>query len=110
MRGITVTLQVLTATGSTDSFGAPTYTESSTTVDNVLVGEPSSDQITEELNLHRKHLAYVLAIPKGDSNTWEDRTVTFFGKTFKVYGEVTEGIDHLIPLSWNKKVKVERYG
>ena len=39
-----------------------------------------------------------------------DRKVSFFGETFKTYGEPTQGIEHLIPLAWNKKVKVERYG
>ena len=60
--------------------------------------------------MHGKRLAYVLGIPKGDSNTWTDTEVEFFGEKFKTYGEPTQGIDHLIPLSWNKKVKVERYG
>jgi len=109
MRGITVTLHVKTAS-STDDFGAPVYTDSTTKVDNVLVGEPTSEQVLEDLNLHGKHLAYVLAIPKGDANTWTDTEVEFFGQTFKTYGEPTQGIDHLIPLAWNKKVKVERYG
>ena len=109
MRGITVTLHKKTQDG-TDSFGAPVYTDKTTTVDNVLVGEPTSEQIVQELNLYGKHLAYVLAIPKGDTNTWTDTEVEFFGQTFKTYGEPTQGIDALIPLSWNKKVKVEHYG
>lgn len=109
MRGITITLYGKTQTG-TDDFGAPIYSETAIEVENVLIGEPSADQITEELNLHGKRLAYVLAIPKGDTNTWTDRKVSFFGETFKTYGEPTQGIEHLIPLAWNKKVKVERYG
>ena len=109
MRGVPVTLFDKVQTG-VDEFDAPVYEEVEITVDNVLIGEPSSDQITEELNLHGKRLAYVLGIPKGDTNTWTDRKVAFFGETFKTYGEPTQGIDHLIPLSWNKKVKVERYG
>ncbi len=36
-------------------------------------------------------------------------TVEFFGRKFRTYGAVTEGIEALIPLSWNRKVKVERY-
>ena len=76
----------------------------------MLVGEPTSDQIVQDLNMYGKHLAYVLAIPKGDTHTWTDTEVEFFGQTFKTYGEPTQGIDALIPLSWNTKVKVERYG
>ena len=37
-------------------------------------------------------------------------TVEFFGQRFRTYGDVTEGIEAMIPLQWNKKVKVERYG
>lgn len=109
MRGITVTLHKKTQS-STDEFGAPIYTDTTETVDNVLVGEPTSNQIVQDLNLYGKHLAYVLAIPKGDTHTWTDTEVEFFGQTFKTYGEPTQGIDALIPLSWNTKVKVERYG
>ena len=37
-------------------------------------------------------------------------TLEFFGQKFRSYGAVTQGIEALIPLYWNKKVKVERYG
>ena len=109
MRGITVTLYDRTS-DSTDEFNRPIYTETAIAVDNVLVGQPTTDEITDTLNLTGKHLAYVLAIPKGDTNTWTDRTVEFFGERFRTIGEPTMGIEHLIPLSWNKKVRVERYG
>ena len=109
MRGITVTLHVKTQTG-TDSFDAPVYTETPITVDNVLVGQPDGEDVIQELNLHGKRLAYVLAIPKGDNNTWFDNDVSFYGERFHVYAPPTQGIDALVPTSWNKKVKVERYG
>lgn len=109
MRGITVTLYNRTS-DSTDEFNRPIYTETAITVDNVLVGQPTTDEITDTLNLTGKKLAYVLAIPKGDTNTWTDRTVEFFGEKFHTIGEPTMGVEHLIPLSWNKKVRVERYG
>lgn len=109
MRGIDVTLYAKSTT-SVDEFGAPIYTEVPITVHNVLIGEPSTDEITDTLSLYGKRLAYTLAIPKGDTNTWTDRDVEFFGERFRTIGEPTMGIDHLIPLSWNKKVKVERYG
>ena len=109
MRGITVTLHQKTQTG-TDSFNAPTYVETDVEVENVLIGEPTTDQVVEDLNLYGKKLAYTLAIPKGDAHDWTDVDVTFFGERFRTYGEPTQGLEHLIPLSWNKKVKVERYG
>jgi hypothetical protein len=109
MRGVTVYLHVKTESG-TDAFGAPIYVDEVIPVDNVLIGEPSSDQAIQELNLYGKRLAYVLAIPKGDDNVWTDTEVEFFGEKFRTYGEPTQGIEGLIPLSWNKKVRVERYG
>lgn len=109
MQGITITLYNRTQTG-TDEFNAPIYTETAEQIENVLIGEPSTDDITDTLTLYGKRLAYTLGIPKGDTHTWTDRTVEFFGERFRTIGEPTMGIEHLVPLSWNKKVKVERYG
>lgn len=107
VKGITVTLHVKAQSG-TDGFNRPITTTEDVEVDNVLVGEPSSEDIIGELNLSGKKLAYTLAIPKGDENTWAGNTVDFFGETFRVIGEPTQGIEANIPLAWNKKVKVER--
>ncbi len=109
IHGITVSLYVKTQTG-TDDFGAPVFEETPKEVCNVLVGEPTSEDIVSSLQLYGKRIAYTLAIPKGDEHDWEDVTVEFFGQKFRTYGGVTQGIDTLIPLCWNKKVKVERYG
>lgn len=108
MRGIPVILHIKTQTG-TDLFGAPIYEETTETVENVLIGEPQGDQVVNELQLHGKRLAYTLGIPKGDEHVWNDAEVEFFGERFRAYGDVTQGIEELVPLSWNKKVKVERY-
>lgn len=108
MRGITITLHNRVQNG-TDAFNRPIYEESTTTVDNVLIGEPSTEDIVNEMNLSGKRLAYTLAIPKGDDHDWKDSVVEFFGERFRTFGAPTQGIDHLIPLQWNMKVKVERY-
>lgn len=108
MQGINIILYDKQKTGE-DAFGHPVYSETPVTVENVLIGEPSGEEITDALNLYGKHVVYTLAIPKGDENTWTDRTVEFFGEKFKVIGHPTQGIDHLIPLAWNKKVRVEHY-
>lgn len=107
-RGITITLWDKQKTG-VDGFDKAVYQEAQIQVDNVLIGEPSSEDITDTFNATGKRLAYTLGIPKGDTHTWTDRKVSFFGKTFHTFGEVTEGIEDLIPLSWNKKIKVEKY-
>lgn len=109
MTGISIILYNKVQTGI-DGFNRPIYTEVPETIENVLIGEPTTDQVIDELNLSGKRLAYTLAIPKGDSHEWTDRKVEFFGEVFRTFGKPTQGIDHLIPLNWNKKVKVERYG
>lgn len=109
IKGISVKLKVQTQAG-VDGFGRPTYEDSWELVDNVLVGEPSAEDVVNELNLSGKRIAYVLAIPKGDTHTWENTEVEFWGMTFKTVGIPTQGIEENLPLSWNKKVKVERYG
>lgn len=108
IKGITVTLTIKTKNG-TDDLNAPTYTETTEDVHNVLVGQPETQDIIDDLQLYGKRLAYVLGIPKGDTHNWTDTKVQFWGKTFRTYGMPTQGIEENIPLSWNKKVKVELY-
>lgn len=108
LKGVTITLFERTQVG-TDAFNRPVYAEEPVEVENVLIGEPSSQDITDTLNLSGKKLAYTLAIPKGDTHEWTNRTVEFFGERFRTIGNPTQGIEGMIPLEWNKKVKVERY-
>ena len=108
IKGITVTLVSKTETGK-DPFGEPVFTESEIEVDNVLISPTTSDDIVNQLTISGKKAVYTLAIPKGDTNTWEDQEVRFFGERWRVFGIPMQGIDHLIPLAWNKKVTVERY-
>ena len=106
--GITVKLYERTQTG-TDPVNRPIYTETPTNVDNVLVGHPDDEEVLSTLNLTGRKVIYVLAIPKGDTHNWENCTVEFWGMKFRTIGMPTQGIEKLIPLFWNKKVKVERY-
>ena len=106
IKGITVTLHEKTQTGS-DAFGVPIYTEIPAKIDNVLVAPVSGDEIINDLDLYGKKAVYQLGIPKGDAHNWEDSIVEFFGQSFKTYGPALEGIDDMIPLAWNKKIKVE---
>jgi len=92
-----------------DAFGMPVYTETAETVSNVLVGQPSSEDIVNEMSLYGKHCAYVLGIPKGDTHEWRDRKVSFFGETFMTYGLPIKAIESMVPMDWNTKVMVERY-
>ena len=108
LKGITVTLINKQST-ATDPFGNAIYTDAEITVENVLVAPTSSEDIVNTLSLTGRKAAYTLAIPKGDTNTWENQEVRFFGRVWRVLGIPTEGIEELIPLDWNKKVMVERY-
>ena len=98
----------MTQTG-TDPFDAPIYTETPIEVDNVLVSPSTTQETLDAVNLYGKKAVYTLAIPKGDTHEWENRKVEFFGQSWRAFSIVTEGIDANIPLSWNKKVMVERY-
>lgn len=107
----TVTVQLVKKTQTeTDSFGAPVYVEELVQVDGCLVGLPSSDDIVNTQEVFGKQIAYVIGVPKGDSNNWIDTEVIVFGERFRTIGYPETGIQANIPLKWGKNVKVERYG
>jgi hypothetical protein len=109
MRGITVTLYERTQTG-VDALNHPIYTETAETVDNVLVAPSASTEALEQYNLEGRKSDYIMAIPKGDTHEWTaGKKVRFFNADWRIVEIPEEGIEWLIPLSWNKKVKVERY-
>ena len=108
MKGITIQLCVKTEVGR-DAINSPVYEEEWVDVDNVLVAPVSSQDATDMLDLYGKKAVYTLGIPKGDTHVWEDCKVRFFGATWSSIGFPQEGIEDLIPLSWNRKVTVERY-
>ncbi|MBO5569212.1 MAG: hypothetical protein J6A79_09835 [Clostridia bacterium] len=110
LRGITVTLWERTENG-VDAFNHPRYDETPVTVKNVLVtpaGETGSE-LLDATDLVSREADYTLAIPKGDAHRWETGCrVEFFGDSFRIIGKPTKGIEALIPLSWNMKVRVQR--
>ena len=109
MKGITVNLYKRTKTG-TDALNHPIYSEAPVSVDNVLVAPVSSQEVLDTYNLTGRKAVYQLAIPKGDTNEWAaGMKVSFFGKDWRIIELAEEGIEKLIPLDWNKKVRVERY-
>ncbi len=112
MRGITVTLYTKTA-DSTNPFGAPVWTEKAVTVDNVLVGQPDTDDITSSTDLYGKRIDYMLGIPKGDAHDWTDKRVEWtdaYGRTVKceTFGFPVTGIEALVPTPWHMKVRCRR--
>lgn len=109
INGITVILYEKMQTG-TDGFNRPIYEEMPVEVENVLVAPESAEAVTETTNLTGKKAVYMLGIPKGDQHEWRDSTVEFFGKRWRTFGPVQEGIESMVPLSWHKKIRVEEYG
>ncbi len=107
IQGIPVVLTIKTKTGE-DPFGAPIYETTTETVENVLVAPTSAEEFVDTLNLTGRRAVYTLGIPKGDAHQWEDTVVEIWGLPFHTIGPVTQGIEDMIPLGWNAKVKVER--
>lgn len=109
MKGTTIQLVVKTQS-SLDPFGNPIETEELVNVSDVLVGSPTTDDITNSLQLYGKKIEYVLGIPKGDNHNWVDAEVIIWGERFKTFGYPTTGEQENIPLRWGQNVKVEKYG
>lgn len=109
IKGITVTLYERTQNG-VDSLNNPVYAETATEVKNVLVTPVDSLELTDSTSLEGKKAVYELSIPKGDTHSWENCRISFFGEDWEAVGFVREWINGNVPLSWNKKVKVARYG
>lgn len=108
IKGITVILIDKIKIG-TDPFDAPIYEDKEIPVENVLVSPTSSDDVIKQVQLYGKKSTYMLGIPKGDEHDWEDKEVHFFGKKYRTFGPIIEGIESMVPSKWHKKVMVERY-
>lgn len=109
MKGTTVKVLQKTVTGQNDMH-EDIVTEKWIDVPDVLVGQPTTDDITSTLQLYGKRIEYVLGIPKGDTNDWVDTEVEIWGEKYKTIGYPMTGESENIPLRWGKNVKVERYG
>lgn len=92
-----------------DELGGPIYEEKPVKVSNVLIGQPSSTDISSSESIYGKKAVYKLAIPKGDNHTWQDAIVEFYGQKWRVFTIPTEGKETTLPLHWNKQIMVERY-
>lgn len=111
IRGITVQLWERTQTGA-DAFGAPIYTSQPTDVTNVLVAEPTTEDIAVSTALYQKTIRYMLGIPKGDRHDWKDKRVTWtdaYGifHDCRSFGYPVTGVEENIPGPWHMKVRCE---
>lgn len=116
LQGIDVYLHTEVQTG-TDPFGKPIVEEELVKVSNVLVGEPSTDDIATSTQLYGKSIRYMLGIPKGDQHDWTNKKVSWtddYGneQTVMTFGFPITGIEANIPpqIPWHMKVRCEKYG
>lgn len=109
IHGITITLYEKTASSERDELNRPVPgTVNEILVDNVLVQPLSEQEVTDTMNLTGRKAVYQLCLPKGDQHEWADADVSFFGKRWHVIGDVLEYIESMVPLSWNKQIRVEQ--
>lgn len=92
-----------------DPFGCPVVSESEVQVDDVLIGNPSTEAVINELNLSGKHMVFVLGIPKGDTHNWKDKKVKIRGEIYKSFSFPLTQTAENVPGKWNTQVKVEKY-
>lgn len=109
IKGTTVQLMVDTVTGE-DPFGAPIVEKVPVDIPDVLVGQPTTDDITASVQMYGKKIEYILGIPKGDTHDWTDAEVLIWGEPYRTVGYPQTEIQENIPLRWGQNVKVERYG
>lgn len=108
MKGTTVQLQI-DSIPVVDEFGTEIESQTFEDVEDVLVGQPSTDDYTSSVNLYGKHIAYMLGIPKGDQHDWKNKVVIIWGKKFRTFGDPMTGESENIPLRWGQNVRVEAY-
>lgn len=88
--------------GITIQLNEPDGTESQ--IGNVLIHPAAvKDDPQAEWNLGDLRPDYTLAIPKGDTHTWEGARAVFFDATWEIVAVSGKTIDGLTPLSWNQR-------
>ena len=94
-----------------DDFGHEIKQETAVTVDGVVIGQPSSEDILSEINISGKRIAYNLCLPAGDDHDWTNKTVEFYGRKWRTIGTPTQYTDGFMGdnFPWNKQIKVEAY-
>ena len=114
MKGTTIYIYEETEIG-VDPYGAPIIEEKPVAVNDVLIGEPTTDDVDTSIALYSKHISYMLGIPKGDTHDWTDKKVSWvdaYGNEFtcKTFGYPITGIEANVPTRWHMKVRCELYG
>ena len=106
--GITITLFRKLNTGQRDGLNRPVIEEDPVEVKNVLIQPVSEEEKRDILDMTGRRAVYKLMLPKGDTNEWTDCRVSFFNSDWRVIGDAMEWIEAMVPLAWNKQIRVER--
>lgn len=107
IRGIPIILYEQVETGK-DAFNRTTYEEQAVRIENVIIEPISATELVDVLNLTGRRAVYRLCLPKCDAHDWTNKVVEFYGQKWRTFGDVQEWITEMVPLSWNRKVMVER--
>ena len=94
----------------TNDLGEPIYEEEWVDVPDVLIGLPTTTEITDAIAMFGKRVDYTLGIPKGDTHNWINTDVIFWGEKYQTIGFPVTGEKENIPLKWGQNVKVVKYG
>lgn len=110
LSGVPVVLYVKEQTG-VDAFNRAVFAETPVTVNNVLIQplERTTDVPTESTDITGEKTSYILGIPKTDNHDWKNCRVDFWGESYQTESGEWQGIDHLVPGDWNRKILCRRY-
>ena len=107
IRGVPVTVTKRTIT-SRDAMGEPVFTETTTTVGNVLWHESNTDEMSETNRAYGVKCDLSLDFPKTFTDSLEGCIVTVNGENYRVIGNPKGYMAENTPTPWNRPVKVAR--
>ena len=107
IRGVDVTV-TKRAVASRDEMGEPVFTETTTTVGNVLWHEASTDERDESNRMFGVTCDLSLDFPKTFTDSLEGAVVTVNGEDYRVLGDPKGYMAENTPTPWNRNAKVAR--
>ena len=107
IRGTSVTVTKRTV-ASRDDMGEPVFSTTTTTVDNVLWHEASTDEMDESNRMFGVTCDLSLDFPKTFTDSLEGCLVTVGGDDYRVLGDPKGYMPENTPTPWNRPVKVAR--
>ena len=107
IRGTSVTLTKRTMTGR-DDMGEPVFATSTTTVDNVLWHEASTDEMDQSNRMFGVTCDLSLDFPKSFTDSLEGCTVPVCGDDYRILGDPKGYMPENTPTPWNRHAMAVR--